>query len=112
MRRSEPSLHESSPRLDRPPASSGENGSWNQTTQGVIRRSGRALNTWLSQDTNYAQIMEGMGGYGERVTEPNEIRPALERAFNTGRPALLDVVIDPDAAYADMGGRSRQQRQY
>jgi acetolactate synthase-1/2/3 large subunit len=90
----------------------GNNGSWNQTTQGVKRRTGRALNTWLSQDTNYAQIMEGMGGHGERVTDPDQIRPALQRAFDSGKPALLDVVIDPDAAYADMGGRSRQSRQY
>ena len=73
----------------------GNNGSWNQTTQGGIRRTGRALNTWLSQDTNYAQIMEGMGGHGERVTDPDEIRPALQRAFDSGKPALLDVVIDP-----------------
>ena len=62
--------------------------------------------------TDYAKIMDGMGGYGERVTDPEQIRPALERAFNSGKPALLDVVTDPDVAYASMGGRSRQQRQY
>ena len=90
----------------------GNNGAWNQTTQGVKRRGGRGLGTYLSQETDYAKIMEGMGGYGERVTEPEQIRPALERAFSTGRPALLDVVIDPDVAYASMGGRSREQRQY
>ncbi len=90
----------------------GNNGAWNQTTQGVLRRGGRGLGTFLSQETDYARIMEGMGGYGERVTEPDQIRPALERAFNSGKPALLDVVTDPSVAYADMGGRSRQQRQY
>ncbi|MCH7652558.1 MAG: hypothetical protein IIB14_02650 [Chloroflexi bacterium] len=90
----------------------GNNGAWNQTTQGVVRRGGKALGTYLSQETNYAKIMEGMGGYGERVTDPEQIRPALERAFGSGRPALLDVVIDQKVAYADMGGRSRQQRQY
>ncbi len=90
----------------------GNNGAWNQTTQGVKRRGGRALATYLSQDTNYAKIMEGMGGHSERVTEPNEIRPALERAFASGKPALLDVVIDPNVSYGDMGGRSREQRQY
>ena len=90
----------------------GNNGAWNQTTQGVKRRGGRGLGTYLSQDTDYAKIMEGMGGYGERVTEPGQIRPALERAFKAGGPALLDVLTDPDAAYAAMGGRSRQQRQY
>ena len=78
----------------------------------MVRRGGQALGTYLSQDTDYAKIMEGMGGHSERVTDPNEIRPALERAFNSGKAALLDVVIDPDRAYADMGGRSRQSRQY
>ena len=90
----------------------GNNGAWNQTTQGVLGRGGRALATFLSQDTDYAKIMEGMGGHSERVTDPNEIKPALERAFASGKPALLDVVIDPDISYGSMGGRSRQQRQY
>ncbi len=90
----------------------GNNGAWNQTTQGVKRRGGSGLATYLSQDTDYAKIMEGMGGHAERVTEPDEIRPALERAFASGKPALLDVVIDPDVSYGMMGGRSREQRQY
>jgi len=90
----------------------GNNGAWNQTTQGVLKRTGRALATYLSQETDYAKIMEGMGGYGERITDPNEIKPALARAFASGKPALLDVVIDPHVSYGDMGGRSRAQRQY
>lgn len=90
----------------------GNNGAWNQTTQGVKRRGGSGLATYLSQDTDYAKIMEGMGGHAERVTEPEQIRPALERAFGSGKPALLDVVIDPDVSYGMMGGRSREQRQY
>ncbi len=90
----------------------GNNGAWNQTTQGVVRRGMRGIGTYLSQETDYAKIMDGMGGYGERVTDPEQIRPALERAFGSGKPALLDVVTDPDVAYAAMGGRSRQQRQY
>ena len=32
--------------------------------------------------------------HGERVTEPKEIGPALQRAFASGRPAVLDVPID------------------
>ena len=90
----------------------GNNGAWNQTTQGVVRRGGRGLGTYLSQETDYAKIMEGMGGYGERITDPAEITPALDRAFSSGKPALLDVVIDPNVSYGDMGGRSRQTRQY
>ena len=90
----------------------GNNGAWNQTTQGVLRRGGRALGTYLSQETDYAKIMEGMGGHSERVTDPEQIRPALERAFNSGKAALLDIVTDPEVSYGNMGGRSRQQRQY
>ncbi|MDE2861350.1 MAG: thiamine pyrophosphate-binding protein [Chloroflexota bacterium] len=90
----------------------GNNGAWNQTTQGVIRRTGRAIGTWLSQETRYDQIMEGFGGYGERVEDPEQIRPALERAFGSGKAALLDVVLDQDVSYGNMGGRSRQVRQY
>lgn len=90
----------------------GNNGAWNQTTQGVLRRGGKGLATYLSQATNYAKIMEGMGGHGERVSDPAAIRPALERAFASGKPALLDVVIDPTVSYGTMGGRSREQRQY
>ena len=90
----------------------GNNGAWNQTTQGVIRRTGRAIGTWLSQETRYDLIMEGFGGYGERVEDPEQIRPALERAFGSGKAALLDVVLDQDVSYGNMGGRSRQVRQY
>lgn len=90
----------------------GNNGAWNQTAMGVTRRGMSGVGTLLSQDTDYAKIMEGMGGYSERITDPNEIKPALERAFASGKAALLDVVIDPKVSYGDMGGRSRQARQY
>jgi len=35
-----------------------------------------------------------MGGYGEYVTEPQDIRPALERARASGKAALVNVMID------------------
>jgi acetolactate synthase-1/2/3 large subunit len=37
-----------------------------------------------------------LGGYGEHVTEPGEIRGALERAFASGRPALVNVEMRKD----------------
>ncbi|MHA1264506.1 MAG: thiamine pyrophosphate-binding protein [Candidatus Helarchaeota archaeon] len=43
-------------------------------------------------DTNFAEIAKGFGCYGERVTDPNEIQPALQRASEANLPALLDVV--------------------
>jgi acetolactate synthase-1/2/3 large subunit len=37
-----------------------------------------------------------MGGFGIRVTKPEDIRPALEKARDSGMPALVDVVINRD----------------
>jgi len=42
---------------------------------------------------NYEKIVEILGGYGEMVTEPTEIVPALRRAFESGVPACVNVVI-------------------
>jgi len=40
----------------------------------------------------YDRLVEALGGYGELVEEPSQIRPALERAFASGRPACLNVM--------------------
>lgn len=45
-------------------------------------------------DARYDKIAEAMGCYGERVEDPKEIVPALQRAVDSGRPAVLDVIID------------------
>lgn len=54
-------------------------------------------------DTDYAAVARGFGCVGIRVEHSSEIRPALETAFASGRPALIDVVIDqnvlPPSAY-------------
>jgi acetolactate synthase-1/2/3 large subunit len=47
-------------------------------------------------DARYDQLAEALGGYGERVTRPDQIRPALERAMESGLPAVLDVIVDPE----------------
>ncbi len=41
----------------------------------------------------YHAMVEGLGGYGEFVDKPDEIRPALERAQESGVPALVNVAI-------------------
>ena len=46
----------------------------------------------------YDGLALAVGGHGERVTEPAEVRPALERARNAaeaGVPAVVDAVTDP-----------------
>jgi acetolactate synthase-1/2/3 large subunit len=39
------------------------------------------------------------GGHGELVRTPAELTPALVRAFEAGRPALVNVLTDPSVAY-------------
>ncbi|MCH7552973.1 MAG: hypothetical protein IIC82_03120, partial [Chloroflexi bacterium] len=76
---------------------------------GVSKVYGRALGCQLSQDTRYDKIVEAMGGYGEEVRRPEDIRPALERAFASGLPACLNVITDPAASYGTMPGRSQKR---
>jgi acetolactate synthase-1/2/3 large subunit len=45
---------------------------------------------------DYARCAQGFGCYGEIVTDPNEIKPAFERAKNSGKPAVLDVKVQFD----------------
>ena len=46
--------------------------------------------------TRYDKVVEAMGGHGEHVTEPGQIAPALQRAFDSGLPALVNVEIRQD----------------
>jgi acetolactate synthase-1/2/3 large subunit len=43
---------------------------------------------------NLADVAEAFGAYGQRVEQPADIMPALERALDSGRPSVLDVVVD------------------
>ncbi len=47
-------------------------------------------------DTRYDKVVEALGGHGEHCERPEEIRPALERAFASGKPALVNVRIRTD----------------
>ena len=59
---------------------------------------------WQFEDLNLARIAESFGCYAERVEQPAQIRPALERALASGRPAVLDVVSDIQALAPDPWG--------
>jgi benzoylformate decarboxylase len=41
-----------------------------------------------------AAIANSMGVHGERIVDPEEIKPAVDRAVASGKPALLDIIID------------------
>jgi acetolactate synthase-1/2/3 large subunit len=55
----------------------------------------RLVATELSY-TRYDKVVEALGGHGEHVTKPDEIGPALERAFASGKPALINVEMRQD----------------
>jgi acetolactate synthase-1/2/3 large subunit len=76
----------------------GNNAAWNQIRYGQIARYGteRGDTANLLAATRYDRIVEALGGHGEHVEQPRDIRPALERARVSGRPACVNVVLDPN----------------
>ena len=55
---------------------------------------GRLLYSDFATPFDMAAIANSMGVQGERITDPAQIKPAVDRAVASGKPALLDMVID------------------
>lgn len=74
----------------------GNDAGWGQIRTPQIQMVGesRAVATALAP-TRYDRIVEAMGGHGEYVEHPDDILPALERAFASRKPACVNVMIDP-----------------
>jgi acetolactate synthase-1/2/3 large subunit len=76
----------------------GNNSSMNQIRYGQVVKygedRGRIGNTL--GDVPYDQFAKMLGGYGEEVRDPADIRPALERARESGLPSLINVWVDPE----------------
>ncbi|MDX6371442.1 MAG: hypothetical protein QOD98_430, partial [Nocardioidaceae bacterium] len=53
----------------------------------------------LAPRTPYDQVVQALGGGGETVTDPKEIGPAIDRAFDSGVPYLVNVITDVEAGY-------------
>jgi acetolactate synthase-1/2/3 large subunit len=53
----------------------------------------------LAPQTRYDEVVKALGGAGETVTDPGEIGPAIDRAFASGVPYLVNVITDVNAAY-------------
>ena len=49
--------------------------------------------------TAYDEVVRALGGAGETITRPQDIGPALDRAFDAGVPYVVNVMTDPDVAY-------------
>ena len=50
-----------------------------------------------SRPRRYDLLTQALGGHGEHVERPDELAPALERALASGQPAVVNVMLDPDA---------------
>ena len=44
-------------------------------------------------DVHFADVARAFGGFGERVTSAEQFIPALRRAEESGKPAIIDVVV-------------------
>jgi acetolactate synthase-1/2/3 large subunit len=75
----------------------GNDAAWGQMMrpQAMIYGAERLVATELSF-TRYDKVVEALGGHGEHVTDPADIFPALERAFASGKPALVNVEMRKD----------------
>ena len=53
----------------------------------------------LGERTPYDDVVKALGGGGETVTDPRQIGPALDRAYSSGIPYLVNIITDVEAAY-------------
>ncbi len=78
----------------------GNDGAWGQIKHPQKVMVGHATAAELSPGIRYDKMVEALGGYGELVERPEDIRPALERAFASGKPGCVNVLIDPNKPYS------------
>jgi len=77
----------------------GNNGIWALEKHPMEALYGYSVVAELRPGTRYDEVVRALGGHGELVSSPAELRPALERAFASGLPAVVNVLTDPDVAY-------------
>jgi len=73
----------------------GNDAKWNAEYQIQVRDFGepRALGCTLAQATRYDLVASALGGYGEFVVNGEDLPGALDRAFASGKPACVNVLI-------------------
>jgi acetolactate synthase I/II/III large subunit len=77
----------------------GNNGIWALEHHPMTALYGYSVVAELRPGTRYDEVVRALGGYGELVSTPAELRPALTRALGSGLPAVVNVLTDPDVAY-------------
>jgi acetolactate synthase-1/2/3 large subunit len=77
----------------------GNNGIWALEYHPMRFLYGYQVAAELRPATRYDEVVQALGGHGELVRHPSELQPALERAFASGKPALVNVLTDPEVVY-------------
>jgi acetolactate synthase-1/2/3 large subunit len=77
----------------------GNNGIWALEKHPMEFLYGYSVAADLQPGLRYDEVVRALGGHGELVERPDELRPALERAFSSGKPALVNVLTDPTVVY-------------
>jgi acetolactate synthase-1/2/3 large subunit len=77
----------------------GNNGIWALEHHPMKALYGYSVVAELRPNTRYDEVVRALGGHGELVSTPAELRPALTRALGSGLPAVVNVLTDPDVAY-------------
>ncbi|HEY9243656.1 MAG TPA: thiamine pyrophosphate-dependent enzyme, partial [Streptosporangiaceae bacterium] len=77
----------------------GNNGIWGLEKHPMQALYGYDVVADLQPQCRYDEVVAALGGAGELVTEPAGIAPALDRAFRSGVPYLVNVMTDPAVAY-------------
>lgn len=70
----------------------------NYYPQGAAAKAGRVIGTPIAPSVDYAKLAQAYGGYGEKVTNPADVRAAIDRglqAIAKGQLALLDMTLAP-----------------
>jgi acetolactate synthase I/II/III large subunit len=77
----------------------GNNGIWALEHHPMKFLYGYSVAAELRPETRYEKMVEALGCEGVLVSDPEQLRPALERAFESGRPTLVNVLTDPEVIY-------------
>ncbi len=77
----------------------GNNGIWGLEKHPMQAMYGYDVAADLQPGLRYDDVVTALGGAGETVRRPDELGPALRRAFDAGVPYLVNVLTDPADAY-------------
>ncbi|HEX6689165.1 MAG TPA: acetolactate synthase, partial [Solirubrobacterales bacterium] len=77
----------------------GNNGIWALEHHPMKFLYGYSVAAELRPETPYEKVVEALGCDGVLVSEPGQLKSALERAFESGRPTLVNVLTDPEVVY-------------